>query len=50
MMRKWIVTHTHDAVSYKNTEVKGISYTDAFVNFMVAHPEETVCEINTKEK
>ena len=45
MMRKWIVTHTHDAVSYKNTEVEGTSYTDAFVNFQIANPGETVCEI-----
>ena len=44
-MKKWIVTHTHDAVVYKNTEIKGTSYTDAFVNFMVAYPNETVCKV-----
>lgn len=44
-MKTWIVTHTHNAVNYNNTEVKGTSYTDAFVNFMVAHPNETVCKI-----
>lgn len=44
-MKNWTVTHTHDAVVYKDTKIKGTSYTDAFVNFMVAHPNETVCEI-----
>lgn len=44
-MKKWIVTHTPDAVNYKETEIEGNSYTDAFVNFQIAYPGETVCEI-----
>ena len=44
-MKKWIVTHTHDAVNYKETEIEGKSYTDAFVNFVLAYPEEIVCEV-----
>ena len=45
MMKKWIVTHTNDGVSLKNTEIEGTSYTDAFVNFEIAYPGEIVCEI-----
>lgn len=41
----WIVTHTHDGANYKETEIEGKSYTDAFVNFQIAYPGETVCEI-----
>lgn len=46
---KWIVTHTHDAVNYKETVIEGTSYTDAFVNFEIAYPGETVCEIKEKK-
>lgn len=48
MMKKWIVTHTPDAVNYKETEIDGKSYTDAFVNFQIAYPGETVCEIKER--
>ena len=48
-MKKWIVTHTPDAENYKETEVEGTSYTDAFVNFEVKYPGEIVCAIKTKE-
>ena len=47
-MKKWIVTHTPDAVNYKETEIEGTNYTEAFVNFELAHPGETVCEIKEK--
>jgi hypothetical protein len=32
-------------VNYKETVIEGTSYTDAFVNFEIAYPGETVCEI-----
>lgn len=47
-MKKWIVTHTHDAVNYKKTEIEGTSYTDAYVNFEIAYPNEIICDIKEK--
>lgn len=48
-MKNWIVTYTSDKETFKTTEIKGKSYTDAFVNFMIAYPGDIVCEIKTKE-
>ncbi len=48
-MKKWIVTHTNDGKNFREDEVNGISYTDAFVNFEIAYPGETVCEIKEKK-
>lgn len=48
-MKKWIITHTHDAVNYRETEIEGTSYTDAYVNFEITYPGETICEIKAKE-
>ena len=47
-MKKWMVTHTPDAVNYKETEIEGTSYTDALVNFEIAYPGEIICEIKEK--
>lgn len=44
-MKKWIVTHTHNAVHYNETVIEGKTYTDAFVNFVLAYPNEIVCEL-----
>ena len=44
-MKKWIVTHTHDAVNYKETEIEGKSYTDAYVNFCLKYPKEMITEL-----
>jgi hypothetical protein len=44
-MKKWIVKYTSDKETFKTTEIHGTSYTDAFVNFMVAYPGGIVCEI-----
>lgn len=44
-MRKWIVTHTIDAKTYKETEIEGKNYTDAYVNFMCKYPDEMICEL-----
>lgn len=44
-MKKWIVTHTRNAVHYKETEIEGKSYTDAFINFVLTYPDEIVCEV-----
>lgn len=44
-MKKWVVTHTPDAVNYKQTEVEGTSYTDAYVNFYIKHPNEYITEL-----
>ena len=42
---KWIVTHTLDAKTFKDTEIEGTSYTDAYVNFMCKYPDENICEL-----
>ena len=46
-MKKWIVTHTTDleCVTKRTTEIEGISYTDAYVNFMVKYPNEMIIEL-----
>jgi hypothetical protein len=44
-MKKWIVTHTSDTVNFKDTEINGTSYTDAYVNFMVKYPDEIITEL-----
>ena len=44
-MKKWIVTHTSDTVNYKETEISGTSYTDAYVNFSVKYPDEMITEL-----
>jgi hypothetical protein len=44
-MRKWIVTHTLDAETFKDTEIEGTSYTDAYINFRCKYPKEDICEL-----
>lgn len=44
-MKKWIVTHTSDTVTFKETEIEGMTYTDAYVNFSVKYPEEMITEL-----
>lgn len=44
-MKKWVVTHTSDTKTFKETEILGTSYTDAYVNFMVKYPDEMITEL-----
>ena len=44
-MKKWIVTHTSDAETFKETEISGTSYTDAYVNFSIKYPDEMITEL-----
>lgn len=44
-MKNWTVKYTNDGVNFDSTIIKGTSYTDAYVNFMVKHPDETITEI-----
>ena len=48
-MKKWIVTHTSDTQTFKETEINGTSYTDAYVNFSVKYPEEMITEVKEAE-
>ena len=49
-MKKWIVTHTHDAENYIDTEIEGTSYTDAYVNFALKYPNEIITELKESGK
>ena len=44
-MKKWIVKSTSDTETFKETEILGTSYTNAYVNFMVKYPDEMITEI-----
>ena len=44
-MKNWIVTHTSDMENFKETEICGTSYTDAYVNFSVKYPDEMITEL-----
>lgn len=44
-MKNWIVTHTHDGSVFRNTEIEGKTYTDAYVNFTMKYPEEMITEL-----
>ena len=44
-MKKWIVTHTSDCENFKETEISGTSYTDAYVNFSIKYPDEMITEL-----
>jgi hypothetical protein len=48
-MKNWTVTHTNDKVTFKDTDIEGTSYTDAYVNFMCKHPGEMICDLKEKE-
>lgn len=49
-MRKWVVTHTSDKENFKESEVMGTTYTDAYVNFMCKHPNDLITELKEKEQ
>lgn len=49
-MKKWIVTYTSDAETFKTSDVEGTSYTDAFVNSMMKHPGATITNIIEKKE
>lgn len=44
-MKKWTVTHTNDKETFETTEIEGKTFTDAYVNFMVKHPNEMISEL-----
>ena len=44
-MKKWIVTHTHDKMTLKTTEIEGETYTDAYVRFSIKYPKEIITEL-----
>lgn len=45
MMKKWIVTYTQiGAVVDSKTEVEGKNYCDAYVSFMMKHPDEDIIQ------
>lgn len=44
-MKKWIVKSTSDKETFKETEIYGTSYTDAYVNFSVKYPDEMITEL-----
>ena len=44
-MKKWTVTHTNDGTTFKDTEIEGKNYTDAYVNFSVKYPDEMITEL-----
>ena len=37
-MKNWTVTYTLDKEVFNEDEVKGYTYTDAYVNTMIKHP------------
>ena len=45
MMKKWNVKHTRDGVNFDEKTVEGRSYTEAYVKFEVAYPDEFIDEI-----
>ena len=44
-MKKWIVRHSTDGVNFSEKTVEGKSYTEAYVKFEVAYPDEFIDEI-----
>ncbi len=44
-MKKWIATHTKDGSTFRDTEIEGKTYTDAYVNFSVKYPDEIITEL-----
>ena len=44
-MGKWIVTHTSDTKTFKDTEIEGTSYTDAYLKFSIKYPDEIITEL-----
>lgn len=44
-MKKWKVTFTFDKATFTEEEVGGKSFTDAYVNTMLKHPEAEITEL-----
>lgn len=44
-MKKWKVTFTYDISTLIEEEVDGASYTDAYVNTMLKHPQAMITEL-----
>lgn len=43
--KMWNVTYTEDKVNFKTESVEWTSYTDAYVNTMLKHPQAMITEL-----
>ena len=44
-MKKWIATYTLDTEHFNVEEVEGSTYTKAYVNLMLRHPDAQITEL-----
>ena len=44
-MKRWTATHTRDGVNFDTKTIEADTYTNALINFELAYPEETICDL-----
>lgn len=43
--KTWNVTYTEDKTTFKTEIIEGKTYTDAYVNMMVKHPDAMITDL-----